>query len=252
MSRQRLRSSGPPYSHETGLLSTLRWLERSAGSRPGRAFSGPKQRRSRGQHAAPGRDKSLRRDSAGIRVLGVFSSEVDTGSREENASNKGIEPPFRFNRDGKGSSLLKWLNSLYRPALPEGIRGKARAAAFQTALGRRQVVRQWILIPPCGGSNPPAPARHSRGRTCHPSKGRKARCWRPFAIRRRSLNSQIGKLACHFGKSLRPKSAKTPVFGRQRPETWFDRDCHPRPHEHGAVVFDTYSANLSKGNCFVD
>jgi hypothetical protein len=28
---------------------------------------------------------------------------VDTGSREENASNKEIEPPFRFNRNGKGS-----------------------------------------------------------------------------------------------------------------------------------------------------
>jgi hypothetical protein len=30
--------------------------------------------------------------------------------------------------------LLKWLNSLYRPALPEGIRGaRGRPAAFQTA-----------------------------------------------------------------------------------------------------------------------
>jgi hypothetical protein len=27
---------------------------------------------------------------------------VDTGSREENASNKEVEPPFRFNRNGKG------------------------------------------------------------------------------------------------------------------------------------------------------
>jgi plastocyanin len=36
----------------------------------------------------------------------AFSSEVDTGSREENASNRKIEPPFRFNRNGKGSSHL--------------------------------------------------------------------------------------------------------------------------------------------------
>src|SRR3984885_10526036 len=35
----------------------------------------------------------------------AFSSEVDTGSREENASNKEVEPPFRFNRNGKGSRL---------------------------------------------------------------------------------------------------------------------------------------------------
>ena len=31
----------------------------------------------------------------------AFSSEVDTGSREENASNKEVEPPFQFNRNGK-------------------------------------------------------------------------------------------------------------------------------------------------------
>jgi hypothetical protein len=41
--------------------------------------------------------------------LRAFSSEVDTGSREENASKQEREPPFRFNRNGKGSSdpLLK-------------------------------------------------------------------------------------------------------------------------------------------------
>ena len=35
----------------------------------------------------------------------AFSSEVDTGSREENASNKEVEPPFRFHRNGKGSRI---------------------------------------------------------------------------------------------------------------------------------------------------
>ena len=38
------------------------------------------------------------------RGIGAFSSEVGAGSRQENASNKEIEPPFRFNRNGKGSS----------------------------------------------------------------------------------------------------------------------------------------------------
>ena len=33
------------------------------------------------------------------------------------------------------SSLLKWLNSLYRPAVPEGIRRDAGPAAFQPAIG---------------------------------------------------------------------------------------------------------------------
>jgi Family of unknown function (DUF6152) len=35
----------------------------------------------------------------------AFSSEVDTGSREENAPNKEVELPFRFNRNGKGSRI---------------------------------------------------------------------------------------------------------------------------------------------------
>jgi general secretion pathway protein I len=34
----------------------------------------------------------------------AFSSEVGTGSREENASNRESGAPFRFNRNGKGSS----------------------------------------------------------------------------------------------------------------------------------------------------
>ncbi|PAY10432.1 hypothetical protein CK489_07860 [Bradyrhizobium sp. UFLA03-84] len=34
----------------------------------------------------------------------AFSSEVDTGSREENASQQESRAPFRFHRNGKGSS----------------------------------------------------------------------------------------------------------------------------------------------------
>src|SRR5664279_2452785 len=64
-------------------------------------------------------------------------------------------------KPNSASSLLKWLNCLYRPALPEEIRGRLVPLSRQL-LGRRQVVRQGILIPPCGGSNPPAPARPSQ------------------------------------------------------------------------------------------
>jgi hypothetical protein len=32
---------------------------------------------------------------------------VDAGSREENASNKEVEPPFRFNRNGKALEVAK-------------------------------------------------------------------------------------------------------------------------------------------------
>jgi hypothetical protein len=39
---------------------------------------------------------------AGIEAS-AFSSEVDTGSREENASKQKSRAPFRFNRNGKGS-----------------------------------------------------------------------------------------------------------------------------------------------------
>jgi aerobic carbon-monoxide dehydrogenase small subunit len=35
--------------------------------------------------------------------LGAFSSEVETGSRQENASNKEARVPLRFHRSGKGS-----------------------------------------------------------------------------------------------------------------------------------------------------
>ena len=60
------------------------------------------------------------------------------------------------------SSLLKWPNSVYRPALPERDRAGAIPDCSRTGLlGRSQAVRQGILIPPFGGSIPPAPASQS-------------------------------------------------------------------------------------------
>jgi hypothetical protein len=41
---------------------------------------------------------------------GAFSSEVDAGSRQENASKQESRAPFRFNRNGKGSSEKLGLN----------------------------------------------------------------------------------------------------------------------------------------------
>jgi len=42
----------------------------------------------------------------------AFSSEVETGSRRENASNQKSGVPRRFNRNGKGSSISRWSGAL--------------------------------------------------------------------------------------------------------------------------------------------
>ena len=49
----------------------------------------------------PARAPARRRSARIFKSTIAFSGEVGTGSREENASNKRVEPPFRFNRDGK-------------------------------------------------------------------------------------------------------------------------------------------------------
>jgi hypothetical protein len=42
----------------------------------------------------------------------AFCSEVETGSRRENASNQKSGVPRRFNRNGKGSSISRWSGAL--------------------------------------------------------------------------------------------------------------------------------------------
>jgi hypothetical protein len=43
----------------------------------------------------------------------AFSSEVDTGSREENASKQESRDPFRFNRNGKSSGAPRFASSVF-------------------------------------------------------------------------------------------------------------------------------------------
>ena len=64
----------------------------------------------------------------------AFSGEKGAGWRGDIPHFKAIRTWIRFNPNFR-PSLLKWLNSLYRPAGPEGIRGKASPAAFRTAIG---------------------------------------------------------------------------------------------------------------------
>src|SRR6202035_5596427 len=54
----------------------------------------------------------------------AFSGAGGTGWRGEAPHFEAIKPRLRFGANS-ASGLLKWLNSLYRPALPEGIRGQA-------------------------------------------------------------------------------------------------------------------------------
>jgi antitoxin (DNA-binding transcriptional repressor) of toxin-antitoxin stability system len=49
------------------------------------------------------KSQALSKVSGTAKAAKAFSSEVDTGSREENASKQQSRAPFRFYRNGKGS-----------------------------------------------------------------------------------------------------------------------------------------------------
>jgi hypothetical protein len=56
--------------------------------------------------AFPGTVDHARRNAArGGALIRAFSSEVETGSRQENASNQESRALFRFHRNGKGSRV---------------------------------------------------------------------------------------------------------------------------------------------------
>ncbi len=67
-------------------------------------------------------------------------------------------PPFQiFVRGWAYGSVLRIARG---QVLDYGALASRRPFGGRMLLGRSQVVRQWILIPPCGGSNPPAPAKN--------------------------------------------------------------------------------------------
>jgi hypothetical protein len=129
--------------------------------------------------------------------------------------------------------LLKRLNSPYRPALSRRGRATVSRALWTGLLGRSQAVRQWILIPPFGGSIPPAPASHSGIRPGSPRSARMGRKRGLFACSISSPESQIGNRRAPIGESLRPNPRIFP----------FCRDCRRR---RGSIKT---AARTSQSNC---
>ncbi|HMI12159.1 MAG TPA: hypothetical protein VK567_11280, partial [Bradyrhizobium sp.] len=63
----------------------------------------------------------------------AFSSEVETGSRQENASNRESRAPFRFYRNGKDSSIGRTMS--IHPFTSESYSEGDRTEAWQDVLG---------------------------------------------------------------------------------------------------------------------
>ena len=119
---------------------------------------------------------------------------------------------------------LKCRTALYRPAVPERNSSASRAPAVPDGLmGRSQAVRQRILIPPFGGSIPPAPASQSldlRLRSILREIPCNLRGFRAYSARLQvSKNRQLWR---ESPESLQPTPQKFPFLGRLLAEINFE------------------------------
>ena len=136
---------------------------------------------------------------------------------------KGYGPRGPISGEISASSLLKWPNSVYRPALPDR-RRDPRSRTFKSGLlGRSQAVRQGILIPPFGGSIPPAPATHSGLLRDFPRGGWKSRL---FLHSLWSPGSPYAEVEAEIPESLRPFPRIFPL-AETIAEDEFEQDCRP-------------------------
>ena len=78
----------------------------------------------------------------------AFSSEVDTGSRQENASNQESGAPFRFNRNGNGSrgnAGFTLIEALVALAIIAAVLSSIGAVIAATVKGTRSIDQRLAL-----------------------------------------------------------------------------------------------------------
>ena len=127
------------------------------------------------------------------------------------ATGEGIRVDWPDSSQNPDDCLLKRQDSLCRPTLPESTAWRSSRAFRSGLLGRSQAVRQWILIPPFGGSIPPAPASHSGVDPGSPGKARMGRKCRLFAPSIPFPDPWFADMVAAIGKSLRLRPRIFPV-----------------------------------------